>query len=403
MTQPSAPPSLWAPLKRPAFRNLMIAVSASNTGYWMQAVAAAYLVRQWTGGEPLLVALVQTALFLPPAVLLLPAGALADSLDRRRFMMAAHGWMMAAAAAIAVLVLTGGTSAWALLALLGLFAVGFAFSTPAQSAIWVEMVGLKELPQAVAVYSLSNNGARILGPSLAGALIPWLGAASVMTLTALSYLGVIAALAGWRRAAAPVPRPAQPFWPLLWGGLAFARRSPPYRAVLVRGGLFFVVSAILLGVLPVKVPAADDFGTVFSFMGLGAILGVFSFPRVSHLHRRQVIVAWAVAVNALALAAMALVGSVWALSLLTAAAGYTWFFVMSALHVGAQMVLPDDLRGRGLALLNLVLMGTYALSSPLWGAVARLTDPDAAFAVAAATSLLALALTARMRLPDDRA
>ncbi len=402
MTDSPVPsPSLWTPLKHPAFRNLMAAMAVSNTGYWMQTVAAAYLMRLWTNGDPFMVSLVQSALFIPPAVLLLPAGAWVDMLDRRKFMIFSQAWMMVAALAITALVLADIQSGWGLLALLTVFAVGFALNTPSQSAIWADLVGIKEVPQAIAIYSLTNNGARILGPSIAGGLLPAFGAVSVMAFNALSYLGVIAALYTWK----PAPRPRgapKSFLALLFGGIAYARQSALYRAVLIRGGLFFTSSSILLALLPVKVLKADDFGTVFSFMGLGAMLGVFCYPRFSHRHSRDFIVSWAVGVNALALMSMGLVTSVPALGLLTLAFGFTWFFVMSAMQIGAQMVLPDELRGRGLALLNLVLMSGYAFGSPLWGSVARLTNPNQAFVIAGVVSLLCLTLTFRMKLPADK-
>jgi predicted MFS family arabinose efflux permease len=400
-TPASAPPSLWAPLRRPAFRNLMAAMAVSNTGYWMQTVAAAYLMRLWTGGDPFMVSLVQTALFIPPALLLLPAGTWVDMMDRRKFMMFSQTWMMVAAGAITVMVLADVQSGWGLLALLAIFAVGFALNTPSQSAIWADMVGIKEVPQAIAIYSLTNNGARILGPSLSGVLIPLFGAVSVMAFNAISYIGVIAALWAWKAPERPRAAP-KPFLSLLFGAFAFARTSALYRAVLLRGGIFFTVSSILLALLPVKVPEADDFGTVFSFMGLGAILGVLSFQRITHGHSRGTIVSWAVGVNAVATISMAFVTTVPALGLLTCAAGFTWFFVMSSMQVGAQMVLPDEIRGRGLALLNLVLMGGYAFGSPLWGTVASFTSPDETLIIAGTFSMLALALTFRLALPENR-
>ena len=402
MTDSSTPPpSLWTPLKRPAFRNLIGAMAVSNTGYWMQTVAAAYLMRIWTDGDPLMVSLVQTALFVPPALLLLPAGTWVDMLDRRKFMMFSQIWMMLTACAVTALVLADVQSGWGLLALLALFAVGFALNTPSQSAIWADLVGMKEVPQAVAIYSLTNNGARILGPSLAGALIPAFGAAGIMAFNALSYLGVIAALYTWKAPLRPRAAP-KPFLSLLFGAFSYARTSSLYRAVLIRGGLFFTVASILLALLPVKVPEADDFGTVFSFMGLGAITGVFCFPRLAHGRSREVIVSWAVGINALAFIAMALVSSILALGALTAVVGFTWFFVMSSMQIGAQMILPDEIRGRGLALLNLVLMGGYAFGSPLWGTVARFTSPNEALMIAGVLSLVALALTFRMKLPQDK-
>ena len=99
---------------------------------------------------------------------------------------------------------------------------------------------------------------------------------------------------------------------------------------------------------------------------------------------------------------MALVSSILALGALTAVVGFTWFFVMSSMQIGAQMILPDEIRGRGLALLNLVLMGGYAFGSPLWGTVARFTSPNEALMIAGVLSLVALALTFRMKLPQDK-
>ncbi len=380
----------------------MATVTVANMGYFMQTVAAAYLMRLWTDGDPLMVSLVQTALFIPPVLLLLPAGALTDMLDRRKFMIFSQSWMMLAAGALTVVILSGLHNPWLLLALLMLFAVGYALNIPNQSAIWAEMVGMKELPQAVAIYSLTNNLARIIGPSLAGALIPILGAVAMTAFNAVAYIGVIVALMAWRSPHVRPARAPQPLTMMLFGAIAFAKTSPPFRALLIRGGIFFVVCSIVLAILPVKAPQPSDFGIIFSGMGLGAILGVFSFQRVAHHFSRDVIVGVAIAVNALSLLAMAFVETVLTLGVLTCIGGYTWFFVMSANQVGAQMVLPDEVRGRGMALINLVLMSGYAFGSPMWGMIASMTNADQALIIAASVSLIALALTYKMKLPQDR-
>lgn len=377
-------------------------VTVANMGYFMQTVAAAYLMRLWTDGDPFMVSLVQTALFIPPVLLLLPAGALTDVLDRRKFMIFSQSWMMIAAALITLIILGGLHNPWLLLALLMLFAVGYALNIPNQSAIWAEMVGMKDLPQAVAIYSLTNNLARIIGPSAAGALIPIFGAVSMTAFNAVAYIGVIVALLMWRTSKPRAPMTPQPWAFMLFGAIAFAKTSAPFRALLIRGGIFFVVCSIVLAILPIKAQQPGDFGLIFSFMGLGAIFGVFSFPRVAHHFSRDVIVGVAIAVNALSLLAMAFVDTVLALGVLTGIGGYAWFFVMSANQVGAQMVLPDAVRGRGMALVNLVLMGGYAFGSPMWGMVASLTDSNTALIIAGSVSLIALALTYKMELPKDR-
>ena len=393
--------AIWAPFAAPDFRRLWTAIFISNIGYWMQTVAAAWLMRQWTGNDPVMVSLIQTALFLPAVLILLPAGALADLLDRRRYMMFSQGWMALAALALAAMILLGLHSPIGLLALLALLAVGFALNMPVQSAIWPELVPRHVLPQAVSLYSISNNGARLIGPALAGAVLPLIGAATVVALNGLSTLGVIAVLLMWRRSASQVARAKESGLALLAGGLRFAAGSRTFRAVLLRGGAFFIVTSIILALLPVKVTRPEDFGTVFSFFGLGAVAGALSYGRVAARFSRNRIVAVAIAVHAFCLFGLSANAQVPVMSVLTGGIGFAWFFVMSAMQIGSQMVLPDALRGRGLALLNLVLMTGYALGSPLWGFVAARSSADSALRIAATISLAVLALTLRMRLPED--
>src|SRR5262245_47857694 len=122
--------SAWSPLRQPLFRALWIASVASNIGTWMHDVGAVWLMTSLTP-SPLMVALMQTATSLPFFVLALPAGALADVIDRRRFLLAAQGWMMAAAAVLGALTLAGLTTPWWLLAVTCMLGVGAAMNAPA--------------------------------------------------------------------------------------------------------------------------------------------------------------------------------------------------------------------------------------------------------------------------------
>jgi MFS family permease len=400
VTAPRPVVSLRETVRHRAFRWILAGLLLANTGYWMQTVAAAFLIRQWTGGDPVMVSLVQSSLFLPAVVMMMPAGVLVDMFDRRRVMIFAQGWMMVVAAAITALVMSGATNPWFLLALLALVAVGFALSTPAQSSIWPELVGLKEVGNAISLYSMTNNGARLIGPAVAGALIAGIGVANAVAVNALAYVAVIAALLSWRRTVSPALRPTMTLRGALLGGLTFAAANPPFRNLLVRGGIFFVIASIVLGVFPVKVLNPEDFGTVFSFFGLGAVLGALNYPAAAARFPRARLVSLAIAGHACGLIGAAATDSVALLGALTCLIGFSWFFVMSSVQVGAQISLPDDLRGRGLALLNLILMSGYAFGSPLWGAVARFTTPDQAILIAAGVSLAALAATFRLDLPD---
>ena len=138
--------SAWSPLRQPLFRALWIASVTSNIGTWMHDVGGVWLMTSLTP-SPIMVALMQTATSLPFFLLALPAGALADVVDRRRILLTTQGWMMAAAAVLGVLTLTGVTTPWWLLALTFVLGLGAAMNAPAWQAITPELVPREEVPQ----------------------------------------------------------------------------------------------------------------------------------------------------------------------------------------------------------------------------------------------------------------
>ena len=157
--------SAWEPLREPVFRALWIASLTSNIGTWMQNVGAAWLMTSLTP-SPVVVALVQAATSLPVFLVGLPAGALADIVDRRRLLIVSQGWMLLSAAALGVLTLIGFMSPWILLALTFALGLGAAMNTPAWQAIVPEVVSPSELQEAVALNAAGFNVARAVGPAL---------------------------------------------------------------------------------------------------------------------------------------------------------------------------------------------------------------------------------------------
>ena len=156
--------SAWSPLRQPLFRALWLAAVTSNIGTWMQSTGAVWLMTSLTP-SPLMVAFVQTATSLPFFLLPLPAGALADVVDRRRLLLGTQGWMLAAAAVLGLLTLVGATTPWTLLALTFLLGLGAAMNTPAWQAITPDLVSRPELPAAVALGGVAINLARAVGPA----------------------------------------------------------------------------------------------------------------------------------------------------------------------------------------------------------------------------------------------
>ena len=160
-------PSAWSPLQQPLFRTLWIASVASNIGTWMHDVGTVWLMISLTP-SPILVARMQTATSLPFCLPALPAGALADVVDRRRFLLATLGWMMAAAAVLGMLAVIGVTTPWSLLTVTFALGLGAAMNAPAWQAITPELVPRAEVPSAVALSGVGLNPARAVGPALCG-------------------------------------------------------------------------------------------------------------------------------------------------------------------------------------------------------------------------------------------
>ena len=403
MTEDDSPPvtSLWALLRLPLFRWIWIGICLSNLGYWMQTITAAWLMKDWTNGDPILVSLVQTAYFLPTVLLIVASGTLTDTFDRRRLLILANTWMMIAAALLAVLIFMGNEDPIILLALSALLAIGFSLNQPTQSAVVPELVGIKNVPFAVGLYSVANNGARVMGPGLAGVLIPIIGGAAVIGVNAMTYVFLLAVLIWWRRTPQTADTSGESFLKAMHTGFQFARQSEQFRTVLIRGGLFFAITSIILAMMPMLVPNSADYGLVFGCFGLGAIAGAVNYGRLSKRYSRNTIVLGAIIIHAAMLALLSATENSIAMGALLLCAGTAWFFVMSALQISAQLILPNSVRGRGIAILNMTLMTGYALGSPLWGTVAALTTPRTSMLIAAGFSLFFLMLTFRMTFPQD--
>jgi predicted MFS family arabinose efflux permease len=153
--------------------------------------------------------------------------------------------------------------------------------------------------------------------------------------------------------------------------------------------------------MPMLVPNSADYGLVFGCFGMGAIAGAVNYGRLSAHYSRNTIVTGAIIIHATMLMLLSSTANSFAMGAILLCAGTAWFFVMSALQISAQLILPNTVRGRGIAILNMTLMTGYALGSPLWGTVAAFTTPRTSMLIAGCLSLIFLLATYRMPFPQD--
>ena len=200
---PIAPPrqrSVLGPLQEPLFRTLWIAAVISYTGTWMQNVGAAWLMTSLTM-SPLMVGLVQAAGSIAVFLVVLPAGAIADMVDRRKLLLFTQTWMVLAAAGLGVLTLAGKVTPTLLLLFTLLMGVGAVLNDPAWQAITPETVSHQNFAAGIALNSAGFNVARAIGPALGGLVIAAAGSGIAFLLNAVSFFGVIYFLYQWKRRA----------------------------------------------------------------------------------------------------------------------------------------------------------------------------------------------------------
>jgi len=392
----------WTPLQTALFRNLWIATIVSNVGAWMQDVGAGWLMTSLSS-SPSIVALVEAADSFPLMLLALPAGALADIVDRRRLLIVIQFYLLIVTATLGILTLLDMMTAWTLLGFVFILGVGNAVMMPAWSAIVPELVPPDEMPAAVALNSVAINAARAVGPAIAGVLVAAVGVWLVFVLNALSYVGILAVLLRWRREHHKSTLPAERFLTAIRVGMRFVMHTHALQVVLIRGGAFFVFASATWSLFPLIVRrelgrGPEIYGLLLTCIGIGAVAGAMLLPQVRARISRDALVAGASALYALAALALAHVQNIGLLAVAMLATGVAWISILSALQVTAQMTLPAWVRARGLASFFVVFMAGMALGSILWGQVATRIGIPAALTIAALGMVAAIGLTWRFKL-----
>ncbi|PEG40945.1 MFS transporter [Mycolicibacterium agri] len=369
--------STWAPLRSPIFRALWIAQFVSNLGTWMQTVGAQWMLV----GDPraaVLVPLVQTATTLPVMLLALPSGVIADLVDRRRLLIATQGAMAAAVALLATLTGAGLTTPTVLLLLLFLIGCGQALTAPAWQAIQPDIVPAEQIPAAAALGSMSMNGARAIGPAIAGVLVSLAGPTVVFALNAVSFVGIVIVLLMWRKPALESNFPSERALAALSSGGRYIRRSPIVRRILLRTALFIAPGSALWGLMPVIAKqqlglSSVGYGLMLGALGVGAVSGALVLSRLRSRFGENpllIVAALGFAASTTVLALVPIFGVV-LVGLLVG--GASWLLCLSTLNASMQLSLPGWVRARGLSVYQLIFMGGQALGSVLWGVLAGAT------------------------------
>ncbi len=393
---------LLGALKHRNFRLFFFGQSVSLIGTWMQQVAMIWLVYRLTN-SPLLLGLVGFCSQIPSFFLAPVAGVFTDRWSLHRTILATQGLAMLQAAILFVLTWTSVVAVWHVL-LLGVF-MGLvnAFDIPARQAFLIQMVeGREGLAGAIGLNSSMFNGARMVGPAIAGFLIAAVGEATCFLLNALSYVAVLAGLLAMRLPPRPPAKP--PKHPLheLREGFLYAFGFPPIREILLLLAVVNLAAMPLTVLLPVFATEVlhggpDTLGLLTSSLGTGALMGALvlaSRKTVLGLGRQ---IAWASGAVGLGLIVFSFSGVLWQSMLLLVITGFALMMETAASNTILQTIVDDDKRGRVMSFYAMAFLGVAPVGSLLAGGLAsRLGVPHVVQLAGAMCAVASLVFALRL-------
>jgi MFS family permease len=402
---PAVDSSAWAPLAQRAFRWLWLGMLISWIGTWMQTVGAQWLLVDAPNAAAL-VSLVQAVTTLPMMLLALPGGVLADSFDRRWLLITVQAYLFVAGILLAVLTAIGQMPPALLLAFTFALGAGGAVQLPAWQATMPEIVPRNQLRAATRLDLVSVNGARSLGPALAGLVIAYLGGVPVVFAiyaACVAFFGVV--LLFWRRPKAESENRRERFLPALRAGGRYVWHEPIVRRILLRTILVVAPAVALWALLPLIASerlglGADGYGALFGALGLGAIVGAFALGQVRDRLSTNGLLTAAGVLYAAALAVIVLTFSVPAALATLVLAGVAWMAMTSTLAAELQLFLPVWVRARALAVFMLTFTGSMTVGALVWGLVAEAFGLQPAYLIAAIVLLAGVVAGVFLRVPE---
>ncbi len=398
--------SAWRPLRAPLFRKLLLADVVSDIGTFMQTVGAAWLMISLHAG-PMYVALTQTASALAFFVFALPAGAIGDIVDRRKLILYTETWMASVAIVITAVTFSGAMTPWLLLVLTFALSAGDAMESPTWRAVLPELVGKEDLAAASALNGIEFNLARAVGPALAGVVIAVAGVGTAFAINVVSFAGVIAVVSRWKRPVTRRTTPPETVAGAIVAAVRYVRYSPSLRRVMLRAGVTMFCASALLALLPSLSHAVSasptGYGILLGCFGAGAVLGAVVMPSARARWSTEAVASAGVAILGLATIAAGVVHVMVILAALMLVAGAAWIVFISLVNALIQVLAPDWVRARVLAVFLLVFQGSLAAGSAFWGTVAAHRSILFAIVGAGIGTMLSVALVRVARLPDTTA
>jgi MFS family permease len=399
---------ILSPLRRKMFRSVWVANMASNFGWLIQGVGAAWMMTEIAPSADM-VALVQTATQLPVLMFALLAGAAADLWQRRTVLLVAQTWMFGISLWLAAMTHWGLVGPWALLMFTFALGAGAALNGPAMQAVIRELASGSDLPAAVTLNAIAFNIARSLGPALGGAVVAIAGAEAAFLVNAVSYIPLMLVLLSWPRRSRRDDLPRERMLGAMLVGLRYVSQSGTIRATLVHSAVFAFAAVCSLAILPLVAKDALQggpltYGILLGAFGMGALGGAF----LTHPLRQRLGAELLVTLLGGLLGLSLLLIGLWPSHLLPvlvalALSGAAWLSSFANFNIAIQMTTAFWVQARVLALYQMVTAGAQALGAWTWGWLAQEYGLSVALIGAGLLMLVGLLLHFRLHLPTGQA
>ena len=390
-------------LKHKNYSLFFIGQIISLSGTWMQSIAQAWLVYRLTGSVVLL-GLIGFAGQIPVFLLAPIGGAIADKYNRRRILITTQSISMAAAFIFAALTLTGYIEVWHLFVFASITGISNAFDIPTRQAFVVDMVGKDDLVNAIALNSSMFNGARIIGPAIAGVLVSLVGEGWCFLINAVSYVAVIAGLLKMQIQPREIAASADSAITKIFEGFRYVGTTAPIRALLLLLGLVSLMGmpyAVLMPIFADKIlnGGAKGLGLLMSAAGLGALIGALTLATRNGIRGLGRWVAFASAAFGVSLILFSLSQTFWLSMVLIVPVGFSLMVQMASSNTLIQAMVPDELRGRVMAVYSMMFMGMAPIGALLAGVLAGNIGAPQTVALGGAVCILG-AIVFGWRLPS---
>lgn len=375
----------WSALGYPAYRRLFLASLVSNVGGWMEMVAIQWTMAQATlsaewvasGGAPapVMMGYLAAAQMVPILVLGMYGGIVADRVDRRRLLATTQALLGVVALALAAASFRGAVTPTLLIALGLVNGVVNAFNMPAWGTVTPRLVPRARLPDAIALNGLQFNLARVVGPAAAGVWLTMGEAGWVFLFNAVSFMGVVAAVMLTPPSPAAADGPSRP-WTLLREALGFGFGHRGARAIIGAIFLFSLLATPMLRILPVIVidvyrGVESDFGLLMAVMGAGAVSAALTIRRVPVWYPRHHLIPVAMTAGGVGALLVAASPGFWWACVPMFISGYCWLMVFNSSFAALQLLVDDRMRGRVMALANVLSFGATPAGALAVGLVAK--------------------------------